>query len=63
MSKVIEYGDVEYVLLSDPQPTGRMAEWSAQAETIDGHPVVLYWIESSASNRIDIRGPAHVEYL
>lgn len=60
---IVEYMGIEYALLSDPQPTGRMAEWSAQAETIDGHPVVLYWIENSASNRIDIRKPAHVEYL
>jgi len=60
---IVEYMGIEYVLLSDPQPTGRIAEWSAQAETIDGHAVILYWIESSVSNRIDVRKPAHVKYI
>lgn len=59
---IVEYMGIEYVLLSDPQPTGRMGEWSAKAETIDGHPVMIYWMKSS-EKKIDTEKPVHVDFV
>src|SRR5690625_1297407 len=36
-SLIVEFGDTEYVITSDPMPTGRDREWKASATTIDGH--------------------------
>mgnify|MGYP001377243499 FL=1 len=58
----VEYGDMEYILISDLAPTDQDREWSAKAETIDGHPAVVYWMEDE-SGQIDIDRPAHAELV
>lgn len=62
MRNIIEYGDMEYILISDPAPTDRDREWSAKAETIDGHPAVVYWMEDE-SGQIVIDRPAYAELV
>ena len=62
MKVIIEYGDMEYILISDPTPTGRGREWKAEAKTIDGHPAIVYWM-ADESGQIDIDRPAHAELV
>lgn len=40
--------DIEYVIQSEPHPTGDVTQegkiaYEAKAETIDGHPALVYW--------------------
>lgn len=57
---MIEFGDTEFILTSDPAPTGRGKEWKASAKTIDGHPAVVYWMADD-TGQIDLDRPAHAE--
>jgi len=60
MKVIIEYGDMEYILISDPTPTGRGREWKAEAKTIDGHPAMVYWM-ADGNDQIDIETPVYAE--
>lgn len=45
---IVTVRDIEYVLQSEPRPTGDVTPegkiaYEAQAETIDGHPAMVYW--------------------
>lgn len=61
-SLIVEFGDTEYVITSDPMPTGRDREWKASATTIDGHQAAVYWMEVE-SGQIDLKRPAHAELV
>ena len=59
---IVDFGDIEYILTSDPEPTGRDREWKADAKTIDGHPAAVYWL-ADESGKINIDKPAHAELV
>lgn len=45
---IVTVQDIEYVIQSKPRPTGDVTQdgkmaYEAQAETIDGHPAMVYW--------------------
>lgn len=60
-NKIVELDEIEYVLLSDPKPTNKDTEWTAKGKTIDGYPVVLYWLVEES--KINIEKPDYVEYV
>ena len=59
---IVIFGDMEFILKSDPAPTGRDREWKAGAETIEGHPAVVYWM-ANETGQIDLEKPAHAELV